>query len=147
MPGRDQAISAALAEVFLAPDGGQPILLGIVEEFRATDQPASENLMSLGRFTPADNVVNQTQGQVSWSRVHTLNPEQLQRIIPVARQFSTYRRFNVLVVDPTDGRPIALCVGVLPTSLDTTFTNGRAARENYTCICLEVVRGDAITAQ
>ena len=148
MPGNDQSIPASLVEVFvIPPGGGVPILLGIVEQFNATDQPASENLLSIGKFVAPDSVVNNTQGRLSWGRVHTLNPQLLATIKPVAAQFATYKAFDIMAVDPSDGKAIFHCRGVLPESLDTQAANGRALRENYNGICREVVRGAEITAQ
>jgi len=148
MPGIDQSIPSSLVEVFaVPPGGGAPVLLGIVEQFNATEQPASENLLGIGHFVAPDSVVNNTQGRVSWGRVHTINPTLLAIIRPVASRFATYKAFDLLAVDPSDGKPIFYCRGVLPESLDTQVANGRALRENYNGICREVLRGDEINQQ
>lgn len=147
MPGPDQSIPSSLLEIFAVPPlGGTPLSLGIVEDFSATEQYSAENLKSLGKFSPPDNVVNNVEGRIRWGAVHTLNSLRLSTIRPQLQRYAQFRSFDILAVDPSDGRPIWFCRGVLPESLDTTGTNGRALREQYSGICREIFRGAEITA-
>lgn len=147
MPGRDQSISAAMCRVFaVPPDGaGRPIPIGIVEDFSATDNFASELLQSIGEGAPTDGVVNNMQGAYRWGRVHKLNRTVLRVIRPELARFVQYVAFDILIADPNDGVAIARLVACLPQSLDCNVTNGRAMRENYSGVCRYVQRGEEIT--
>jgi len=146
MPGPNDSIPSSRAAIFVIPpqDGAEPIILGIVEDFSAVNQYASENLMAVGKFAAPDNVVNNVQARVRWGRVHKLTPTIQQTLAPQVAQFATYERFDVLAIDPVDGVPIARVVGVLPETLDINVTNGRAMRANYTGIARFVQHGQEV---
>jgi len=142
MPQPNKAIASSRAELFLVPpEGGEPVLLGVVEDFSCPNSYRSENLNGLGYFAPPDNVCNTVEGRLRWGRVFKTNPAILDTIRPRVSRYAEYAAFDLLVIDPHDKQAIVRCIDVLPETLDVTMTNGRSLRENYSGICRFVQHG------
>lgn len=144
MPQPNEPIASSRAKVFVIPPGGEPFLLGLVEDFSASSPYQSENIGAIGEFVPPAQVVNTTQGQFRWGKVQQLNAQYIGTVIPEVERYAQYRAFDLLLIDPVDEVPIAQLVDCLPTMLDVNVTNGRALRGNYSGICRYVKHGDQI---
>ena len=134
--------SSRVAIIAVPPEQGvQSFLLGIVEDFSASNRYASENLKSLGKFAPPENITNNVEASVRWGMVHKLNDENMRAIYPQVARYATFRGFDIVAMDPIDKRIILRVVGVKPEMLDVTNTNNRAMRQNYSGIALFVQHG------
>ena len=129
-------IPSSRVKLFILPaDQSEPIALGLVEDFSATKNIASENFKTVGSSVVPDNVSNIEEGRVRWGRVFTPDPQYLAAVAPRIAEWNRFESFMVLAIDPDTNDPIALAVGVRPESLDFTVRGGAAARSNYNGLC------------
>lgn len=143
MAGPNEPIASSRAKLFVVPgDGSDPQLYGLVENFQATDNYASELFQGIGDFTPTDSVVNTAQGAFRWGAVNRLNRSRMRVIRPEVARYAEYEKFDILVVDPKDNQPICRLKGCRPQMFETDVSNGRAFRENYSGICEYIQRGE-----
>lgn len=146
MPGDKESIPSSSLELWIAPPNGQALVpLGIAESVAPVDNFGSELLHGLGRPDPFDSVVNIVDGEISWGRVHQLDPAVLENVMPVLARFGQFKVFDIIAVDPNDGKPIFRAVGITPQSLQLDGQNGRALRENYRALCRFVKHGRQVT--
>jgi len=140
-----EAIPSSRAKVFLVPpDGSSPIPLALVEDFVASKVIRSENFESLGEPVPPDNVSNNEQGRVRWSKVHQLDSATLAVITPRIARWVAYEAFSILVLDPETNEPIALAVDVRANAFDLSMRAGQAVRANFDGLCRYVLLGDEV---
>lgn len=147
MPTQNEAISCNRAEIYVVPspdDGGDPFLLGIVEDFTVTGNFSAEVLMSIGKFTGVDTVVNNKQARFRWGKVEQVNDRFHGIIAPVVARYASWKAFDLLVVDIVDVKPILRLVHCAPEMLEIAMSNGRALRENFQGVALDLEIGQAV---
>lgn len=148
MARKDEAIPSARVKVFLVPpqgSGRDPLPIGLVEDTSLDQRFRSENLPALGDPHPVDNVVNMEDGSVSFNAVYRDNPDVLRVIAPRIAEFTSYERFDMLVLDPKDNKPIKMAKGLIPENLRFNAQAGRAPRLQYSGICLVVLSGEEVS--
>lgn len=139
-------ISSARARLFIVPpDGSKPFSIGYVEQFRTDKRYQPDVINEIGQGPAVEVIPTTENGMVSWGRVRRFNDQAvLDATRPRIAQWTKYRTYNLLVIDPDTGKSIALAVGIAPQSIDMTTQNGRAVRENYQGACKYVLTGDEI---
>lgn len=147
MAGNNEAIPSSRAKLFVAPaDGsGQPVLMGLVEQFSFDDNPTPELLQGIGDFTPTDGVMNTMSGTFRWGKVHKLDPSIMNAVRPQVDRYTEYNGFDLLLTDPKDDKPIARLIGCLISTFATDVQNGRSIRENVQGVCRLIRRGAEVT--
>lgn len=145
MPAPNKAVSSHRSLVFVInPTTLDTLPLTFVENFTAEKAVMSENFITVGSPIPPDNTINIEQGRISWTRVYTQTPELTRVITPRIKEYCQYQAYRLLVVDPCDGKAIALVIDALPEAFGILLTGGRAARSNYTGLCRVVLLEDEI---
>lgn len=145
MPGPNEPISSAQIELFILPGDRSPNLpLGLVENCRLGKRLTSEMYQTLGNPVPADGATNNEVGEVSWTKVHTVDDALMRTITPEIAKWTAFKPFNLLGIDPDTKDPIFLAVGCRPQSVDMNFQGGTSARHNYSATCRYVLLGGEV---
>lgn len=140
-----EAIPSCRVKLFILPAGSTDSLpLGLCEDFSANKQIASENIRSIGSPVVPDNVSNIEEGRFRWGKVYQTDEALRRAITPTIREWTEFKAFNLLALDPVDNTPIAMLVDCRPDSVDFTVRGGAAARQNYTGICRFIMLGDEV---
>ncbi|GEM_PF-5454153 len=140
-----RAISSVRSALFVvAPVTLDTTPLGYVENFTASKRHMAENIRSIGQPVPPDNVLNFEEGSLNWGRFLTRDPVLTAIITPRIAEFADYSSYDILAMDPDDGKALALAVGVLPQSFDVILRGGAAARNNYSAICRMILLDEEI---
>jgi len=140
-----EAIPSCRVKLFILPaDQTDTLPLGLCEDFSANKQIASENFRTVGTGVVPDNVSNIEEGRFRWGKVFQIDEALRAAITPTIREWSSFKPFNLLALDPVDNMPICMLVGCRPDSLDFNARGGAAARQNYTGICRYIMLGDEV---
>jgi hypothetical protein len=133
MANQVEPIPSARVKPFLVPPtgGGDPIPLGLVEDISFPDSFMPENFRTIGESHPPDNVLNFVEGRVRFTKVWQSSDVVLDTLRPRIAEFTAFKSFGLLILDPVDNKVLAFAIGCLPEQLEFTDRGGSAPRLNF----------------
>lgn len=141
--GLNDAIESARVLLYAVDNRlSESVELALIEQVVAGRAVRSDNVRAIGHPIPPTNVTNMEEGQVRWSRAYCLRPDIERVIAPIISDWFQFKSFDLMGMDPEDGKLLFLAVGVRPTMLDFESRAGQYVRQNYTAICRAVLIGE-----
>jgi len=133
MANQTEPIPSARVKAFLVPPsgGGDPLPLGLVEDISLQDSFMPENFRTVGESHPPDNVLNFVEGRIRFTKVWQSSDSILDTLRPRIAEFTAFKSFALLIIDPVDNKVIAFAIGCLPEQLEFTDRGGSAPRLNF----------------
>ena len=145
MPLPNKAIASSRSVLYLIhPTTFATLPLGFCENFGFQKQISSEAIRAIGCYIPPDVVVNSEMGGINWTRFHTVDGSMARLITPRIAEFTEFKPYSIVSMDPKDGKTICYAVDVVPQVFDLIVRGDAAIRNNYTAICRAVLLDEEV---